>query len=117
MGAIHSGAIVYIHFRFWVSMTRVQLFHEPLPFCCRLGIPLLIGKSAADIERGSVNTRLETILRICEAFHITPDEILTEETTELSQQQEELLQRLSTCSPQQRETALRLLSVYLQSLT
>jgi transcriptional regulator with XRE-family HTH domain len=77
----------------------------------------LSNRTYADIERGSVNTRLETILRICDAFHITPDEILTEEAADLSQQQEELLLRLDTCTPQQRETAFRLLSVYLQSLS
>lgn len=34
----------------------------------------LADRTYADIERGSVNMRLETILRICQALHITPDE-------------------------------------------
>ena len=37
----------------------------------------LSGRTYADIERGSVNMRVETILRICQALHITPDEILS----------------------------------------
>ena len=76
----------------------------------------LSNRTYADIERGTVNMRTETILHICEALHITPNEILTEELPELSPRQEELLDRLEACSPWQRETALRLLSVYLDSL-
>lgn len=58
----------------------------------------------------------QTILRICEALHITPDEVLSERETAMTVQQEELLARRNACSPKDRETALRLLSVYLQSL-
>lgn len=76
----------------------------------------LSGRTYADIERGSVNMRVETILRICQALHITPDEILTAPEPQHSAQQEELIKRLNACSPQNRETALQLLSVYLKSL-
>lgn len=76
----------------------------------------LSGRTYADIERGTVNMRVETILRICEALHITPDEILTESETEMTVQQEEILARLNACNPKDKETALRLLFVYLQSL-
>ncbi len=76
----------------------------------------LSGRTYADIERGSVNMRVETILHICEALHITPDEILTQSSKEMTAQQEEILARLNSCSPKNKETALRLLSVYLQSL-
>ncbi len=73
-------------------------------------------RTYADIERGSVNMRVETILRICEALHITPDEILTQSNSSISARQEEILERLNTCSPKDKETALQLLSVYLRSL-
>lgn len=76
----------------------------------------LSDRTYADIERGSVNMRTETILRICKALHITPDEILTEDSLSISTKQEELWQQLNKCSPKDRETALNLLSVYLQSL-
>lgn len=76
----------------------------------------LSDRTYADIERGSVNMRIETILRICEVLHITPDEILTEESQMMSTQQEELLARLNECSPKDKETALKLLTVFLQSL-
>ena len=76
----------------------------------------LSDRTYADIERGTVNMRIETILRICGALHITPDEILTEEDCSIAARQNELIERLKACNPKDRETALRLLSVYLQSL-
>ncbi len=76
----------------------------------------LSDRTYADIERGSVNMRIETILKICKALQITPDAILTEENSTLSEKQEELINRLNTCKPNEKETALQLLTVYLQSL-
>lgn len=76
----------------------------------------LSGRTYADIERGTVNMRVETILRICEALHITPDSILTQSSTEMTASQEEILAQLNACAPKDKETALRLLSVYLSSL-
>ena len=76
----------------------------------------LSDRTYADIERGTVNMRTETILRICNALHITPDEILTEENTSPSAQQAELWDRLNLCNAKDKETALQLLSIYLRSL-
>lgn len=76
----------------------------------------LSDRTYADIERGSVNMRTETFLRICDVLHITPDEVLTEENTSLSAQQAELWNRLNSCAPKDKETALQLLSIYLKSL-
>lgn len=77
----------------------------------------LSDRTYADIERGTVNMRIETILHICAALHVTPDEVLTEDTPEMTPRQAELIQRLDACSPKDKETALRLLNVYLQSLS
>ena len=60
--------------------------------------------------------RVETALKICETLHITPDEILTEDSPSITSRQDELWQRLNACSPKDKETALSLLAVYLQSL-
>ena len=76
----------------------------------------LADRTYADIERGTVNMRLEPILRICQALHITPDEILTQERSAIAVRQEELLARLNACSEKDRDTALLLLEVYLRSL-
>ena len=76
----------------------------------------LSDRTYADIERGTVNMRIETILRICNALHITPDEVLTEESLSPSSKQDELWERLNSCNSKDRETALQLLSVFLKSL-
>ncbi len=75
----------------------------------------LSDRTYADIERGTVNMRVETLLKICQALHITPDEILTKEAP-LPLQQNDILDRLNTCSAKDQQTALELLAVYLQSL-
>ncbi|MBR0142656.1 MAG: helix-turn-helix transcriptional regulator [Clostridia bacterium] len=75
----------------------------------------LSDRTYADIERGTVNMRTETVLSICKAFHITPNDIFTEEAG-LDHEQEELFARLSMASPPARETALKLIAVYLDSL-
>lgn len=73
-------------------------------------------RTYADIERGGVNMRIETILKICNVLHITPDEILTTDDSSISAKQQELWERLNSCSPKDKETALKLLSVFLESL-
>ena len=73
-------------------------------------------RAYADIERGAVNMRIETILRICSVLHITPDELFTEDAPSLLSQQEYLWTRLNACNPKDRETALQLLTVFLRSL-
>lgn len=76
----------------------------------------LSDRTYADIERGTVNMRIETILRICQVLHITPDEILTEDRNLEAIQQEQLWDRLNACNPKDKKTAFQLLNVYLQSL-
>lgn len=73
-------------------------------------------RAYAEIERGSVNMRIETILRICNVLHITPDELFTKDTPSPLSQQEELWIRLNACNPKDKETALQLLTVFLRSL-
>ena len=76
----------------------------------------LSDRSYADIERGTVNMRTETFLRICKTLYVTPDDILTDDTSPLQVRQEELFRRLTACNPKERETALEILTVYLDSL-
>lgn len=75
----------------------------------------LSDRTYADIERGTVNMRIETILRICAALHITPDEILTEEKEIDQLQHEDLINRLNSCSPKDRETVIKILIILLHS--
>ena len=57
--------------------------------------------------------------KVIALFHkedIAPNAIETDLHPTGAPRQEELIQRLNACSPKDRETALRLLNVYLQSL-
>ena len=75
----------------------------------------LSDRTYADIERGSVNMRLKTLLSICQALAITPDEVLTEKQA-VALDKEELLHRLSQCSEKEVETTMKLLAIYLDSI-
>ena len=70
----------------------------------------------ASLERGEANVHLETILSICMAFSITPDDLLTQEDSPLEIRLQLLMNQLQSCADHEKETALRLLEVYLQSL-
>lgn len=76
----------------------------------------LSDRAYADIERGYVNMRIETLLRICKTLHITPNDILTvaQDTEQLPQ--DYLIEKLNSCNPKDKCTALELLSIYLHSL-
>ena len=69
----------------------------------------------AEIERGVVNTGIESIMQICRALHITPNEFLLADDVPAARE-EELLARLHACNPQQQEGALRILEAYLQAI-
>ena len=69
-------------------------------------------RTYADIERGSVNMRIETFLRICKVLKTTPNEILT---TEKAIETEDVMELLNSASGKDREVALRLIEVYLTS--
>lgn len=76
----------------------------------------LSDRAYADIERGTVNMRVDTMLRICAVLRITPDEILTDDDESIALRQEELWARMNACSLKDRETALGILALYLRSL-
>lgn len=76
----------------------------------------LSDRTYADIERGTVNMRIETVLKICDALNITPNEILTVSDEEKTVCREAVLDKLECCTDRERETALKLLNVYLDSL-
>lgn len=76
----------------------------------------LSNRAYADIERGTVNMRVDTLLRICEALHVTPNEILLQEKKLPEIHQDELIARLNTCTMKEKETALQLLTVFFNSL-
>lgn len=76
----------------------------------------LSDRTYADIERGTVNMRIETFLHICTALHITPNDVLTAEQSPPEVTREQFLELLDRCDPKERDTAMQLVSVYLNSL-
>ena len=72
-------------------------------------------RTYADIERGSTNMRIETLLKICEALNITPNDVLVKEAN-VSISEKDISNALNACSNNEKETALKLLSVYVDSL-
>ena len=74
----------------------------------------LSDRTYVEIERGTVNMRTETILRICNVLHITPDVILTEEQDTITTAQTEIWERLNACNSKDKQTALQFLSVFLK---
>lgn len=76
----------------------------------------LSNNTYAEIERGVVNASISSLLQICRALHITPNEILVADDHAATAREEEILARLRTCSPHEKETALKLLETYLASL-
>ena len=74
-------------------------------------------RAYADIERGTTAARLDTLIRICRAIGITPNDLLTEpDGAKMPPTQDVVAERLATCTQKQRDTALLLLDVYLDSL-
>ena len=78
----------------------------------------LSGRTYADIERGNVNMRVETLLRICKALAITPNDILYENDSfrDFEELEKDVFNRLNNCHTDEKEIAYRLLNVYLTSL-
>lgn len=76
---------------------------------------MLSDRTYADIERGSVTMRVDSLLKICEALHITPNDILVSGNT-INITEQNITEAIKDCSDNEKETALKLLSVYIDSL-
>ena len=72
-------------------------------------------RTYADIERGTVNMRVETLLRICTVLKITPNEILLTEETE-KETIENLAEKLASISLNEKKVAFNILNAYLKSI-
>lgn len=76
----------------------------------------LSDRTYADIERGTVNMRMETALKICNALQITPNDIVSEENYLYALEEQQILEKLRSCSIHEQKTALKIISAYLDSL-
>ena len=73
-------------------------------------------RTDANIERGNVNMRVSTLLRICKALGITPDDLFTETPKELNEQYLDVMSALQAKGDKVQESAYDLLALYLRSL-
>ena len=74
------------------------------------------GRAYADIERGGANMRVDTMLGICQALHITPDALFVSESSPSTIHQQDFLQQLNSYSIEDRERAHALLSTIIKIL-
>lgn len=58
----------------------------------------LSDRTYADIERGHVNMRVDTLLKICDVLKISPNDVLVEENLESSENIDELIKEIETFS-------------------
>lgn len=70
----------------------------------------------ADVERGAVGMSVETLLAMCDALEITPNDLLLENTDYSDSEQIWLINALSSSAPEVRRTAIELMRVYLRSV-
>ena len=75
----------------------------------------LSDRTYADIERGSVTMRVDSLLKICVALNITPNDILVKDN-DIEISESDIASVIEKCSNNQKATALKLLSVYVDSL-
>ena len=76
----------------------------------------LSDRTYADIERGTANMRLETLIRICRALHITPDEILTNDIQNMEMRGYEMISRLRKYPQKVQKAVYDMIEVYLNSI-
>ncbi len=72
-------------------------------------------RTYADIERGSVTMRVDSLLKICNALNITPNDILVVDD-ELEITEQYIADKIKDRSNNEKETALKLLQIYVESL-
>lgn len=76
----------------------------------------LADRTYADIERGSVNMRLTTLIKICEALGVRPNDLMLSEDAPSEVDLETTMERLRNCKPSTREALTRALKVIMDEM-
>ena len=76
----------------------------------------LSDRTYADIERGTVNMRVLTLIKICEALRIRPDDLLLSDESPMEVDQEATIERLKQCPPSTSEALTRILQLLLDEI-
>ena len=75
----------------------------------------LSDRTYADIERGNVTMRIDSLIKICNALAITPNDIFDiNPQNEITEQN--ITDLIKNCSENEKATAFKLLSIYINSL-
>ena len=74
------------------------------------------GRTYADIERGTVNMRMDTALKICDVLHITPNDIYIDDEEMARIDIERINEKLKKCTSSERLAVMKLIDVYLSSV-
>lgn len=74
------------------------------------------GRTYADIERGTVNMRMDTALKICNALHITPNDIYIDDEEMTKIDIERINEKLKKCTSSERLTIMKLIDTYINSI-
>ncbi len=96
----------FLHFRKKAGLTQAEVAE-------RAGIS---DRTYADIERGAVNLRIETLLKLCQALEVTPNDLLVINDDDTDINENAILEKLLHTSQSNKTTALKLLNTYLSSL-
>lgn len=75
----------------------------------------LSDRAYADIERGTVNMKVETALRLCQSLNVTPNDILIDDEMPVPTGVE-LMVKLDSCSENEKKTAIKLMDVFMNYL-
>ena len=75
----------------------------------------LSDRAYADIERGTANMKVETVLRLCQSLNITPNDILIDDETP-TPTGVELMVKLDSSSESEKKTAIKLMDVFMNYL-
>ena len=104
---LHAIGLRLLQYRKMLGMTQADVAEKTE----------LSDRAYANIERGCVNMRLDTLLRICDVLGITPNDILVREEEPAILDEEELIGKLKSYTGTYKETALQLLQIYLNSIS
>ena len=72
-------------------------------------------RTYADIERGNVNLRIQTLLKICKALGITPNDVLVS-NDDIDIDENAIMEKLLNTAQSNRTTAFKILNTYLNSV-
>ncbi len=71
-------------------------------------------RTYADIERGISNMRVDTLLKICRALRVTPNDVLIKSDEYESYGEEAFAEMLEDCSPVERARAYKAIELILK---